>query len=504
MPVGIDPLSTRFRRKIRDPIFCYIPITRIENRIIDSPPFQRLDRLLQMSTAHMVYPSAKYTRKAHSLGVMHIAHKAFCSILYRQHKGIKEKIPQLLYKQAVPLPEEEEELDALDQHWDFDSTENERNVEWVIQCLRIAALLHDVGHAPLCHLFEDICKEFDHEEMSRKVVMDVYLKELGILDDRTAKFVSAIISGKKLNPDYRFLYELVNGPLDCDKMDYLVRDGYHAGTPEFGYVDVARIVDGLRVKSGRLCVDESELEAVMDGFHALFYMYASVYYHKTSRMFELQMGDALRPVMHMLKEIATSLEKLLKYDDYSLINKIMHEAENESNTNQGKFSEAATLLQDVLDRKKRYKAIAREKLDLNMYWLGSSDSETDLGKELENMSDIIRAEGKGLRLKIDTRPKIRSIGVKFDKVLEWLEKKVILRNGGRESVRLRDVGMPEVTVLSRIYIPVTVFCDVSHLTDPIEPKVNDQIEKIEVKLKELVNEMRKKYAFEQMKKFGFI
>lgn len=96
-------LNLRFVREIRDPVYGYVYITNYEDSVLDSPIFQRLDRISQMPTGHIVYPSAKHPRKVHSLGVAHLSHQAILNILFRQHQGINSQISPLFWGQKVVI-----------------------------------------------------------------------------------------------------------------------------------------------------------------------------------------------------------------------------------------------------------------------------------------------------------------------------------------------------------------------------------------------------------------
>ena len=106
----------KFAGEITDPIHRYIPFTNVERELLDTPTFQRLRRIKQLSGAHLVYPCAQHSRFEHSLGTMHVAGYAAETLLA---KGYLSK-------------------------------------EDSIQELRLAALLHDIGHGPFSHLFEEI------------------------------------------------------------------------------------------------------------------------------------------------------------------------------------------------------------------------------------------------------------------------------------------------------------------------------------------------------------
>ena len=267
-------------REIRDAVYDYIHITTVENAVIDSTIFQRLDGIVQMPTAHLVYPGGKYSRKSHSLGVMHVMGKALLHVLYLHSTGLRERISPLLFGEPVVV-KGDTALDHLDQSinewWD------RKEIDEIVQYARLAALLHDVGHAPFSHTFEDMAKtlyqrkeidkKFDHEEMSRKIIEE---KEnvLG-LKKFQAKEINEILDKNGNAPD--FLKELINGPYDCDKLDYLMRDSYHVGAPEYGGIDTERIIDGFRVKDLHLCISSSALHAVMNSLLVLVF-YPSTHY----------------------------------------------------------------------------------------------------------------------------------------------------------------------------------------------------------------------------------
>lgn len=99
----------RIKREIRDPVYNYVYVTDYEDKVLNSDIFQRLNRIYQMQTVHQVYNGAKYPRKEHSLGVMHLAHKAILNILYLQCKDIRENISPLLYGRLLTLDKEDEE-----------------------------------------------------------------------------------------------------------------------------------------------------------------------------------------------------------------------------------------------------------------------------------------------------------------------------------------------------------------------------------------------------------
>lgn len=258
----LKSLELRFVREIRDPVFGYFYVTNFEDPVLDSPIFQRLDRIYQMPTARIVYPSAQYTRKVHSLGAAHLSYKAILNILYRQHETINSHVNPLFWgKEVVLKPQSEKGLDNLGQKLREDWW-NKKELDELVQSIRLAGMLHDIGHTPFSHLFEDICKMnkiemefkgkkfvFDHEIMSRKIISEMG-KELNLVEPFDADHVNQILDPNGTAPP--FLRELINSGYDCDKLDYLVRDARATGAVEFGLIDVERILAGYCFQYGKI------------------------------------------------------------------------------------------------------------------------------------------------------------------------------------------------------------------------------------------------------------
>ena len=242
-----------FIKEIRDPIYGYIYITNDEIKIIDTNEFQRLDRLLQTPSSHFVYPNATHTRKAHSFGVMQLAHQSLCEILYRQCCNLKKVIHPFFTKICTTI--EDDKLDDLQLELP-DDTWNRSSLVELVATIRASALLHDIGHGPFSHIFEDVCEilhgegkcdSFKHEEMSKKIINDKLSKKFSNI---SSDDVVDILTGDKR--EFSFVTSLIDGPYDVDKLDYLGRDAYHAGTFEYGNIDYERIISGFRVKDDKL------------------------------------------------------------------------------------------------------------------------------------------------------------------------------------------------------------------------------------------------------------
>lgn len=440
------------KREIRDPIYGYVYINGFENKIIDSKAFQRLDRILQMPTAHFVYPSGCYTRKSHSIGTMHLAHKAFLHLLYRQTHDIRSKISPLLLEPVVAEQNLDPGLDRLDQDLGNSWWDGKTFAE-LLQCLRLSALLHDIGHAPFCHLFEDVCTElsktdssihFNHEEMGLKIIEEKLASKFK--SPFSHGDATAILSKRTGVPS--FLHELLDGPYDCDKLDYLQRDSYHTGTREYGSIDSQRVIDGFRVKESKLLVSKSAIGALINSFNAVQYMYTNVYYHKTSRIFDFMISDALLLIPDFIKKMTSDVNEFLRYDSSNFVRSI--KGKRASGTGDD-FSKAYKILKNVLDRKKSYAHIISYPVTLRIV--------TDRNTELKALADELEETSEDLDIRVDYLPKIRPIGIDLRGLLAWLTNDNVYDEDTQETRNLDDVNKAYYRVLTRYQIIFSVYGD---------------------------------------------
>ena len=222
------------RKIINDPVHGFITIDHpLVFQVIAHPFYQRLRRIHQMAFASLVYPGAVHSRLHHSLGAYHL----MCSALHElKSKGIA----------ITP----EEELGA-----------------------RIAILLHDVGHGPYSHALEyKLLKGVHHEQLSIRIME--YLN--GVFDGQLTTAI-AIFTNQYPKP---FLYQLISGQLDVDRMDYLTRDSFFTGVSE-GVIGYDRIIKMLTVHEGDLMVEEKAIYSIEKFLVARRLMYWQVYLHKT-------------------------------------------------------------------------------------------------------------------------------------------------------------------------------------------------------------------------------
>ena len=268
--------------EIRDPVHGYIKITEAERDVIDTPFVQRLRRIHQLAGAYMVYPGAVHTRFDHVAGVMHVAGQI---------------------------------ADALSFWIDLSPD--------AIQEIRLAALLHDVGHGPFSHTFEEVLADrttATHEDISQRIITETSIRDVLSGHGFSPKKMSAFAVGKQSNKP-PFMNEIIAGGLSADIMDYLLRDSYFTGV-EYGKVDVQRIVDSLRVAERHLALDNAALYAFEALLLARYEMFKAVYFHRTVRAAELMLVHSMK-----LAEEALHLTDLSDLDDYLEMTdeKILHD-----------------------------------------------------------------------------------------------------------------------------------------------------------------------------------
>jgi uncharacterized protein len=253
-------MALKYAGEITDPIHKNIKFTQVEKEIIDTHIFQRLRRIRQLAGAHLVYPGALHSRFEHSLGSMFLAGMA----------------GQTLYDKGY-------------------FTDND-----LIQQLRLAALLHDVGHGPYSHLFEEILKDSkksSHENLGERIILETKISDIIKQNGYNPATISSLSFGKH---NSGFLNEVISGGLSVDLMDYLPRDSYFSGT-EYGKVDYFRIINSLEVASSKvLGINKSALYSYESMLISRYQMFKSVYFHKTVRSGEVM-------ILHSMKQLNKSL-----------------------------------------------------------------------------------------------------------------------------------------------------------------------------------------------------
>ena len=284
---------------MRDPVHDYIHVTEIEEAVINSPFFQRLRLLKQTPGASWVYPGANHTRFEHSLGVMYLAGELATKLL-NEEKSWRE------------LPENEKLKRT--------------------QKVRLAGLLHDVGHGPFSHVFEEFLRTIDskvtHEQISEAIIREK-ASPIVLRNASTNQWGSEDIEDIVgwLNEKRYGIGSVITESINVDTLDYLVRDAYHTSTLEYGLVDIKRIIENINVirlfpeelenlnvigtviikekperekiedKDIILAINERAIIAVESFFTSRLEMYKAVYYHRTVRAIESGLISSMHEII---------------------------------------------------------------------------------------------------------------------------------------------------------------------------------------------------------------
>lgn len=296
------------RHRVRCPVHGFIRYSENERRIIDHPLFRRLRYIRQLALTEFVYPGASHTRFEHSLGVMEVATRAFDSLAAK-----RGDVLEATFKEVAGF--------------------EERPMALARQYLRLAALLHDVGHASFSHAAETIAhRGLGHEALSIQIVReDGYLASTldRLFGAGCARGVAQILEGApELAPQLQVLQDLVSGQMDADRTDYLRRDSHHCGV-EYGYFDYRRMIECLELEAD----DEGRLQIALhrDGIHAFealilarYQMNTQVYYHRLRRIYDIYL---LRYFEALGDEAPTTPDQVMAQNDVTMMARILEDAE---------------------------------------------------------------------------------------------------------------------------------------------------------------------------------
>lgn len=225
---------------IKDELYGTIEFDDLEKRIIDTPDFQRLRRIKQMSFTNLVYPGANHTRFEHSLGCAHL------SSVISEKLGMEE--------------------------------ETKRKV-------KLFGLLHDIGHTAFSHEGEDILAPFigDHEKLGEERIRKGPVADVLSENYRPSEIVD--LAKQKEG-------QIVEADIGADRMDYLKRDALNTGVA-YGVIDIDRIVHTLELSGKDLVISEGGLEAAESLLVGRFMMFSAVYLHRTVRIATAMLYRAL-------------------------------------------------------------------------------------------------------------------------------------------------------------------------------------------------------------------
>ncbi len=270
--------------EIRDPVHGYVGMTEVERELIDSPFLQRLRRIHQLAGSYLVYPGALHTRFEHVVGAMHVAGEI---------------------------------VESLSRASEMDDD--------LTQEVRIAALLHDVGHGPFSHMYEEVLSEREgvsHEDISQRIILDTSVRDILERNGFSPKKMSQFAVGRQRSKP-PFMNEIIAGGLSADMMDYLPRDSYFTGV-EYGKVDTQRVIHSLHVAAGHLVIDSAALYAFEALLLARYEMFKAVYFHRTVRAAELMLVHSMKLADSVLGLTDLSdLERYLELTDEIVLHRLV-------------------------------------------------------------------------------------------------------------------------------------------------------------------------------------
>ncbi len=314
-------------KTVHDPVHGSIRVDGFFLDLLDRHEMQRLRGIKQLGSANLVFPGANHTRFEHCLGAYHLAGKM---------------------AESISLSKE----DTL--------------------AVRAAGLLHDICHAPYSHTLEAVMEEItglDHMELARSLIMgdirtfrerdkdlfdgeepmSVILENNGV-DPRvvcdlisypeTTDYESGtldILTGRNDHfPSKDYIHQIIHGPVDCDQMDYLMRDSHYTGV-EMGNIDLSRLLSTMKVVNDRLCISRSGAPAAEGLMVSRSLMYTSVYFHPTVRILN-------RMITKSVLSSGLDLKDLYLWDDADLTQKLFDAG--------GSASKLARLVQNRMFYKK--------------------------------------------------------------------------------------------------------------------------------------------------------
>ena len=325
-PLALGKLHYDGLALIADPIHEYITFTAplsapvddslgsvsgetTEKDLIDSAWMQRLRYIFQLQSARWVYPSAEHSRFVHSLGAMHVAGR-FARHLY-----------PFLQKTAQDVP----------------------SANYIEELLRVTALVHDIGHGPFCHFFdENFLEQFHqtHEKLGQIIIREHLANIIrGIRRSPSGPFER----GEAIDPDHvahlilkdkskdssqmprwlNFLQPVISGSYTGDNLDYVLRDSYMCGVA-VGPVDLTRLIHYTMISDQGFTIHKTGLPALQMFLNTRMYLYSNVYYHRTTRAIDIHLREIFGETMKLVfpSDPTTKMEEYLTLTDWSLLEEV--------------------------------------------------------------------------------------------------------------------------------------------------------------------------------------
>ena len=375
-----------------DPIYRYLRITKggpggvaghaAEQDLVDSAWLQRLRRIHQLQSAWWVFATAEHSRFQHALGAMHLAGE-WTKHLYPSLKLTYRDLPS---RQLVE------------------------------ETMRMAGLLHDVGHGPFGHFFDENYLDawgIDHEVIGRALITGPLADLIGDIGASPAadfergeridpRWVAYLISSADLEgfeppPWLAVLRPALVGAYSADNMDYVPRDSYICGVSA-GPVDVQRIIHYSFISERGLTLHAHAAEALYMFLNSRLYLYHQVHFHRTVRRIDLQLREVFRPTIELLLG-GNPLERLDRYEsltEWSLLSDVDQWAHGRGDASQRELGEA-------------WAAVVARKLKWKLIYQGHTDA-----RDIPNAALSVTREQFARQLREHLPAKLRDVVFEVD------------------------------------------------------------------------------------------
>ncbi len=399
LPNNFSPVISD--KVIHDPLWGSRLFYKWEVALIDTLLLQRLRQITQLGTAYLTYPSAVHTRFSHSLGVAILAGRLITRIRERQ---------RIQKKEEIHISEKD------------------------IYTVRIAGLLHDIGHCFFSHCSEAFTKESlkdeqeklgiqsasPHEALAYLIITNEYFTNfwkqnvVPLFSKKTdapnLSHIASIVVKKTISKQKRYLTDIISGPFDVDKLEYLYRDARMAGL-EISY-DIERYLYKIKVvkqKDGnvRLAMDFAGLRAIEQIIFSKLMLFSFVYHHQKVLAADCLIQDLLYELLHgkrKKKDIkAKTPIEFLRYTEYELLGRVVKGPSK-------KFDEIKEL---VLSRK-----LPKRCFVLNSEFVINLDKDEEVEDSWERLKDDFQdINGRQLKIRKEIAKKLK-VGLKNQKITE--------------------------------------------------------------------------------------